>query len=57
VELPRGYQARFDTFGLRNGTTKYDINSSTTEQGGTTISLTAEDVLANQRVGMRIDPI
>jgi len=56
VELPRGYQARFDTIGLKNGTIKYKTKPSATKDGGTRITLTAEGIPAGRRVGMRIDP-
>lgn len=56
VELPRGYRARFDTIGLKNGTVKYTIKPTATEDGGTRTTLTAEGIPAGQQVGMRIDP-
>jgi hypothetical protein len=57
VDLPSGYhQARFDTIGLKGGTTKYRTRQTSTKEGGRRITLTAEKVAAGQRVGMRIDP-
>jgi hypothetical protein len=56
VELPRGYQARVDTIGLRNGGTKYKIRSTTTKDGAKRVTLTAAGISAGRRVGMRIDP-
>jgi hypothetical protein len=56
VELPPGYQARVETFGLKNSAAKYRVRVMTTRAGGKRIALTAERVPAEQRVGMRIDP-
>ncbi len=57
VELPRGYQARVDTIGLKNTSATYEIEQAPTKQGTTRITLTANNIAAGQRVGMRIDPL
>lgn len=57
IELPSGCQARFDTFGLKDGAARYEVKSSVTKHGRTRIALTAEGVHAHRRVGMRIDPM
>ncbi|MFC0546712.1 hypothetical protein [Kutzneria chonburiensis] len=56
VVLPQGHQARFDSIGLDDDL-DCDLQTSVNENGQTQFTLTASDVPADHRIGMRLDLI
>jgi hypothetical protein len=57
IVLPKGRQARFDSIGLDEANFACEIQTSVNENGQTKFTLTACDVPADHRLGMRLDLI
>jgi hypothetical protein len=57
VVLPKGQQACFDSIGFDDEILVRDIQPSVDENGSLQITLTATDVPAEHRIGMRVDLI
>lgn len=57
IVLPKGRQARFDSIGLDDDIPECDITTSVNSNGQTQFTLTASNVPADHRIGMRLDLI